>query len=110
MIPKRGPMESQADLEQGFVGPWLGGGVVAKSSRPYSIPSITGLSPTVIRYAQSIACRADIHSPVPRPSLCRRQLPRRPHVHVGFCLGAALPDRSFPFSHHHPFHTSAATR
>ncbi|KAF9025021.1 hypothetical protein BDZ89DRAFT_96531 [Hymenopellis radicata] len=24
MIPKRGPMESQADLEQGFVGPLLG--------------------------------------------------------------------------------------
>ncbi|KAF8988517.1 hypothetical protein BDZ89DRAFT_1152491 [Hymenopellis radicata] len=26
--PNHGPIESQADLEQGFVGPWLEGGVV----------------------------------------------------------------------------------
>ncbi|KAF9014666.1 hypothetical protein BDZ89DRAFT_1142113 [Hymenopellis radicata] len=32
---KRGPMESQADLEQGFVGRWLGGGVVATSTHTY---------------------------------------------------------------------------
>ncbi|KAF9000517.1 hypothetical protein BDZ89DRAFT_1170309 [Hymenopellis radicata] len=26
--PNRGPTQSQADLAQGFVGPWLGGGVI----------------------------------------------------------------------------------
>ncbi|KAF9000525.1 hypothetical protein BDZ89DRAFT_1246818 [Hymenopellis radicata] len=31
-MPKRGPTQSQADLAQGFVGPWLGGGVPPRSS------------------------------------------------------------------------------
>ncbi|KAF9029635.1 hypothetical protein BDZ89DRAFT_1038397 [Hymenopellis radicata] len=54
---QRGPMESQADLEQGFVGPWLGGGVVAKSYRPYSYSQ----HHRAVTHCHTVRLRAIVH-------------------------------------------------
>ncbi|KAF9024695.1 hypothetical protein BDZ89DRAFT_1068802 [Hymenopellis radicata] len=60
----RGPTQSQADLEQGFVGPWLGRGVDTRSSTPdtsnFGRPAAgsSSCSPSFLRIRQySLPCR-----------------------------------------------------
>ncbi|KAF8999735.1 hypothetical protein BDZ89DRAFT_717983 [Hymenopellis radicata] len=80
-IPNRGPTQSQADLEQGFVGPWLGDGVDAQS---FPLNSLDRFPSRITASFPSPALLPLARKCVPSPP-STQLMPRRHHVLVGFC-------------------------